>query len=135
MLLTFSLQNRCPAETATGGAVVAPPVGVPPAKAGAVYTMKIVTLLDLRSDDVDDLAATLGAELDRTGREGEERVVAATADVGARVEVGATLTDEDLAREDNLTAEALHAEALCVGVTTVARRTRAFFVCHCCSAP
>ena len=42
----------------------------------------------------------------------EERVVAATADVGAGVEVRATLTDDDLAGVDELTAEALDAETL-----------------------
>src|SRR5690606_1838795 len=39
--------------------------------------------------DVDCLAATLEAELDRTGCRGEQRVVAAATDVDARVEVGA----------------------------------------------
>lgn len=48
----------------------------------------------------------------------------------AGVEVGAALTDEDLAGADGLTAEALHAESLCVGVTTVAGRARALLVCH-----
>src|SRR5690606_8544953 len=68
-------------------------------------------------DDVDDLAAALGAELDGARLESEQRVVAATADARAGVEVGAALTDEDLAGADGLTAEALHAESLCVGVT------------------
>src|SRR5690606_41974902 len=44
------------------------------------------------------------------------------ADVRAGVEVRAALAHEDLARVDGLAAEALHAEALCVGVTTVAGR-------------
>ena len=55
----------------------------------------------------------------RTGGQSEQRVVAATADVDAGVEVRAALADDDLAGEDLLTAEALHAEALSVGVTTV----------------
>src|SRR6478609_11257849 len=37
----------------------------------------------LGGHDVDDLAAALVAELDRTGGEGEQRVVATTADVDA----------------------------------------------------
>src|SRR5690348_325826 len=53
-----------------------------------------------RRDDVDDLAAALGAELDGTRREREQRVVATAADVDARVELGAALTDEDLAGLD-----------------------------------
>src|SRR5665213_535506 len=85
---------------------------------------------DLGGDDVDDLATALAAELDRTGGEGEQGVVAATADVDAGVEVGAALADEDLARTDDLTTEALHAEALRVRVTTVASGARSLFVCH-----
>src|SRR3954465_3002159 len=80
--------------------------------------------------DVDDLAAALLAELDRARREGEQGVVAATADVDAGVEVGAALADEDLARVDDLAAEALHAEALRVGVATVAGGACALLVCH-----
>ena len=49
------------------------------------------------------------------------------ADVHARVELGATLADQDLARADLLAAEALDAEPLGVGITTVARAGRAPF--------
>src|SRR5206468_7371884 len=73
-----------------------------------------------RDDDVDDLALALRAELHGTGLEGEQGVVATAADVGAGVEVRAALTDDDLAGLDDLAAEALHAETLRVGVTTVA---------------
>ena len=51
---------------------------------------------------------------------GEQGVVAAAADVHARVELGAALADEDLAGLDDLAAEPLDAEALGVGVATVA---------------
>ena len=54
----------------------------------------------LRRDDVDDAAAATGAELDDTGGEREQRVVAAAADVVAGVEVGAALADDDLAGVD-----------------------------------
>ena len=50
-----------------------------------------------RRDDVDDLAAALGAELDGTGDEREERVVTAAADAVTGVEVRTALADEDLA--------------------------------------
>lgn len=43
-----------------------------------------------------------GVELEVSGLEGEEGVVAADADVLARVELGAALADEDLAGEDVL---------------------------------
>ena len=81
-------------------------------------------------DDVDDAAAAPGAELDRAGDEREQRVVAAAADVVTGVEVGAALADDDLAGVDDLAAEALDAEALRVGVATVAGGGRALLVCH-----
>ena len=43
-----------------------------------------------------------------------EIIVATTADVDAGVEVGAALTNDDLARAHDLASETLHAEALCV---------------------
>ena len=52
------------------------------------------------------------------------------ADAAARVEVGATLADDDLAGVDGLAAEALHAEALRVRVAAVAGRRCALLVCH-----
>src|SRR5512147_372455 len=86
-------------------------------------------------NDVHDLAATVGTELHRTGLQGEQRVVAATADAGAGVEVGAALTDQDLTCAHDLTAEALHAEPLGVGVATVPGGRCALLVCHVCSVP
>src|SRR5690606_3486133 len=44
--------------------------------------------------------------------------------------LGAALTDKDVAGEDLLAAKLLHAEALRLGVATVARRTASFLVCH-----
>ena len=70
--------------------------------------------------DVDRLATALDAELDRAGGRGEQRVVAAAADVDAGMEVGAALADDDLAGLDDLPAEPLDAEPLGVGVATVA---------------
>jgi hypothetical protein len=68
----------------------------------------------LRRDDVDDLAATLRTKLNCASSKSEQGVVAATTDVGAGVEVRATLANEDFARENLLAAEALHSETLCV---------------------
>src|SRR5688500_886420 len=87
-------------------------------------------LLGRLRDDVDDLSATAAAELDRTRAEREQRVVATPADVQPRVEVGAALAHDDLAGVDQLTAEALDAEALGVGVASVASGGRALLVCH-----
>jgi hypothetical protein len=52
----------------------------------------------------------------------EESVILATSDVCAWVEVGATLTDEDLAVLDYLSAEALNSEVLRIRVATVSCR-------------
>ena len=57
-------------------------------------------------------------------------VVLADADVLAGVDVGAALTDEDLAGLDVLAAEALGAEALRLRVATVLRSALALLVCH-----
>src|SRR5690606_37599395 len=81
-------------------------------------------------NDVDDLAAALRSELDRTGREREQGVVPAASDVVAGVEVGATLTHDDLTGVDELAAEALHAEALRIGVAAVLGGRCALLVCH-----
>jgi hypothetical protein len=88
-------------------------------KLAPVEKLVVVGQLLRRNHDVDDLAAALLTELDCTGSEGEQRVVAATANVGAGVEVGAALAKDDLARLDDLAAEALNAEVLGVGIATV----------------
>ena len=51
-------------------------------------------------------------ELHRSLDEREKRVVLAHADVFAGVELGAALTNEDVARKNAFATEALHAEAL-----------------------
>src|SRR5579883_2282400 len=77
-----------------------------------------------------DLALRAGAEGDHAVRRGEQGVVAADADVGARVHLGAALADQDVAGEDLLAAEALHAQALAVGIAAVARGAACLFMCH-----
>ena len=61
--------------------------------------------------DVYYLAVALHAELHGTGLQREEGVVAATAYVFTRVELGATLPDENFAGLDLLATESLHAKA------------------------
>jgi len=87
-------------------------------------------LLGCRRDDVDGLAAAAGTELDGSRDQSEQRVVLAPADPVTRVEVRATLADQDLAGVDPLTAEALDTEELGVAVPAVARRRRALLVCQ-----
>src|SRR5690606_32660291 len=88
----------------------------------------------LPGDDVDGAAAlrTLGRELDLAIDQREQRVVAAQADARTRVELGAALTDDDVAGLDGLATVHLDAEVLRVGVAAVARGTYALFVCHDC---
>ena len=84
----------------------------------------------LDGDDVDDLAATLRTKFNGTLGKSEQRVIAATSDVDAGVEVRSALTNQDFAGFDLLAAIALYAQALSVRVTTVASRTRSLFVCQ-----
>src|SRR6516162_6526109 len=60
-------------------------------------------------------------ELDRAGRGGEQRMVAADADMRPRMELGAALAHDDIAGNDDLAAELLDAEAPAAAVTPVAR--------------
>src|SRR4249919_3165385 len=59
-----------------------------------------------------DLAAGPLAERDDAVDGGEEGVVAADADILAGVHLGAALTDQDVARQDLLAAEAFYAQPL-----------------------
>eukprot|EP01022_Parablepharisma_sp_SALTPOND_P018533 TRINITY_DN30366_c0_g1_i1.p1 TRINITY_DN30366_c0_g1~~TRINITY_DN30366_c0_g1_i1.p1 ORF type:complete len:133 (+),score=10.40 TRINITY_DN30366_c0_g1_i1:220-618(+) len=86
----------------------------------------------LHRGHVDNSTTATGTKLDVAVAQGEQGIVTTTADPVTRVEVGAALTNNDLASVDKLTAETLHAETLGVGVTTVARGRRAFFMCHVC---
>ena len=71
-------------------------------------------------------AKTLKAD-DAVG-EGEEGIVFADADVVARVELGAALADEDIARKHRLAVRTLHAEALRLAVAPVVGRARSLFM-------
>jgi len=79
---------------------------------------------------VDELAALALAELHHAVRGREQGVVAAAADVLARVEPGAALAHEDRAGGDDLAVEPLHAEALCCGVAAVAGGAAALGLRH-----
>ena len=61
---------------------------------------------------------------------GEKGVIAAHADIGAGINHGAELTNNDVAGKNVLTAEALHASALTFTITTVAGAAACFFMCH-----
>src|SRR5262249_40966339 len=59
-----------------------------------------------------------------------ERIITADADVDARFELGAALTDQDRAARYRLAAKALDSQALRRRIATVARAANSFFVCH-----
>lgn len=87
-------------------------------------------LCSCSSNDVHDSTAAAGAEFDSAGLQCEQGVVATAANACTGVEVGAALANDDFACGNYLAAEALDAEVLCVGVTTVASGARALFMCH-----
>mgnify|MGYP006883611496 CR=1 FL=1 len=70
------------------------------------------------------------AELDGAGGQGEQGVVATDANVLAGVELGAALADDDGACVHGAAAEDLDAQALGVGITTVAAGALSLLVCH-----
>src|SRR5687768_15005628 len=74
--------------------------------------------------------ASLPLEGDHAVDEREERVVLPLADVDAGPEAGAALAHEDVAGQNLLTAEALDAEILGIGVATVLGRASTFFMSH-----
>ena len=61
-----------------------------------------------------NLALHATREVDATVAQSEQRVVLATTDVFAGMELRAALTNDDLARLDLLTGEHLHAQSFCV---------------------
>ena len=87
-------------------------------------------LCSCSSNDVDDATTAAGTEFNGARGQCEQGVVAAAAYAGARVEVGAALADDDFAGRNYLATEALDAQVLSVGVTTVASGARALFMCH-----
>jgi len=73
----------------------------------------------VRGKNVDDLTAATLPELHTAVLEREQGVVLALTHVQARVNLGATLTNEDRASRDLGSVEYLDAETLRIGVTTV----------------
>ncbi len=81
-------------------------------------------------DDADG-AALLGAldrELHLAVHEGEQGVVTAQANAGARVELGAALTHDDVAGFDGLAAEDLDAQVLRVESRPLREEPTPFYV-------
>ena len=103
-----------------------------PAGGQALWPARLVLLLlDRAALAVTAHALKMNAAVD----EREQRVVAADADALTRMDVGAALTDQNVASQNVLAVAALHAEALGLGITAVLGRTYAFFMCHCTVPP
>src|SRR5271166_3464600 len=68
-----------------------------------------------------DLHAVVGAALERhvAVDERKDRVVAAEADIGAGLHLGAALAHDDVAGNDGFAAELLHAETAALGIAAV----------------
>lgn len=71
-------------------------------------------------DDVDELATLAVSKLHSTVDLGEQRIIAALADVFAGVELGSALANNDGTCRGKGSVEYLDAESLSVGITTVA---------------
>src|SRR5579885_1846532 len=76
------------------------------------------------------LGAALPLELDGAVGGGEERKIAATTDIGARVDAGAALAHDDGAGAHELAVVAFHAEHLGLAVAAITRTANALFMCH-----
>jgi hypothetical protein len=82
--------------------------------------------------DADELPSqgSLGLEADMSVSQGKKGVVLAYANIVAGVKLGAALANDDAASGNELTAKALHAKALGIGVPTVPGTAARFLVSH-----
>lgn len=71
-----------------------------------------------------------GLKADCAIDKGEQRIIAAFADIDARMDMCAALPDKNVAREDELSICTLGPKTLGFTITAVLRRTDAFFMCH-----
>ena len=88
------------------------------------------TLICVNSVNADFLSSACHRfEFNLTVDEGEKGVIGATADVVAGMDLGASLTEKDVAGSYKLTVLSLDTETLRLTVTTVLGRTYTFFMC------
>lgn len=78
-----------------------------------------------------NLAACALGVLNATVAQSEQGVILATAYILTGMKMGTTLTNQNVARTDELTCEALATKALCLRIATVADGTLTFLMCHC----
>lgn len=72
----------------------------------------VILSFDGNNDRSNVYATTVAVEVNATLNEGEDREVTTHADIETRVPLGATLTDDDVAGDDDLIAEFFDAETL-----------------------
>ena len=70
----------------------------------------------------------LALELDGTVNQSKQGVILADTNVDTGMHVGASLANQDVASQNELTVCTLHAQALSLGITTVLGRTAALVV-------
>lgn len=75
-------------------------------------------------------AATISIEKNPALNEGENRVVSAQSDIAAWLPLRATLANDDVAGNDDLTTELFHTEALALAVAAVLDASLSLLVCH-----
>ena len=70
----------------------------------------------------------LALELDGTVDQSKQSVITADTDIDTGMDMSASLANQDVAGQDELTVGTLHAQALSLGITTVLGRTAALMV-------
>src|SRR5450432_1052519 len=100
-----------------------------PARGGAL-AKRWQTRSALGDADRTTVAFALDAELHGAVDQREQGVIAAETDAGARMELGAALTHDDVAGIDGLAAIDLHAEVFWIGIAAVSSTAASFLVCH-----
>lgn len=75
-------------------------------------------------------AATIAIKCYVSVHQGENRVVTAEADVATRLELGSTLANDDVTRDDGLTAKFFDAQPFAVAVAAVLNTSLSFFMGH-----
>src|SRR5699024_5176020 len=112
---------------------------LPMRKRGVSATHPALRKTNRRSDlslvNIHGLAAILAAEPHRTRLQSEQRVVGAAPDVHPGMELCSALANQNLARVDILTTEALHTEPLRYGIASVAGVRRTLLRCHAARIP
>ena len=97
-------------------------------KAAARFCGSFLTQLLLSVNGALTTILALALETDSAVNQSEQGVVAADTDIDTGMDVGASLANQNVAGQNELTVSALDAQALCLGVTAVLGGTAALMV-------